>query len=85
MPYLIKGPVPTQAVGKCPWCENENKVLHLMAVTVDGHLGGEYVCAKCILVLDEMREQAAKEKGKPILFPNPKVEVAEDETGSTRG
>ena len=76
MPYLIKGPVPTQAVGKCPWCEKKNAVLHLMAAYVDGHLGGEYVCAKCILDLDKMREQNAK--GKIILKNNPKVEVSEE-------
>lgn len=62
MPYIIHGPVPTQAIGKCPWCEKENKVLHLVAAYIDGLLGGEYVCAKCILALDEMREQNAKEK-----------------------
>ena len=80
MPWLIKGPVPTTAVGKCPWCEKENKVLHLEAAIIDGHLGGEYVCAKCLLAIDQMREQRAKEKGKLILYPNPKVEVAKDET-----
>lgn len=78
MPYIIHGPVPTQAIGKCPWCERENKVLHLMAAYIDGLLGGEYVCAKCILALDEIREQNAKEK-KIILKNNPEVEVAEDE------
>ena len=75
MPYLIKGAVPTQAVGKCPWCEKENTVLHLMAVRIEGQLGGEYVCAKCILELDKMREQNAK--GKIVLINNPEVEVDE--------
>ena len=73
MPYLIKGPVPTMAVGKCPWCEKENKVLHLMAAYIDGHLGGDYVCARCILALDELREQNPQ-FGK-IIRNNPKVEV----------
>ena len=76
MPYLIKGPVPTQVVGKCPWCEKENAVLHLMAARIEGQLGCEYVCAKCILALDNMREQNAN--GKIILRNNPEVEVCEE-------
>lgn len=76
MPYLIKGPVPTQAVGDCPWCEKKNTVLHLMAAYIDGQLGGDYVCAECILKLDRMREQNAK--GKIILRNNPEVEVCEE-------
>lgn len=73
MPYLIKGPVPTQAVGDCPWCEKKNTVLHLMAAYIEGQLGGDYVCAECILNLDRMREQNAKDK--LILTNNPEVEV----------
>ena len=76
MPYLIKGAVPTMAVGKCPWCEKENKVLHLMACYVDGQTGGEYVCAKCILALDEMREENAK-GGKINLGIQPELEIEE--------
>ena len=77
MPYIIKGAVPTMAVGKCPWCEKENKVLHLMACRIDGLLGCEYVCAKCILALDGIREQNAKD-GKIVLRNNPEVEVQEE-------
>ena len=77
MPYLIKGAVPTMAVGKCPWCEKENAVLHLMAAYIDGQLGGEYVCAKSILELDELREQNAK-NGTIDLNNNPEVEIDEE-------
>ena len=80
MPYLIKGAVPTRAVGKCPWCEKEKAVLHLMACYVDGQLGCEYVCAKCMLALDEITEQNAKD-GKIILRGNPAIEIKEDNNG----
>lgn len=78
MPYLIKGPVPTRAVGSCPWCEKKNRVLHLMAARIDGQLGGEYVCAECILSLDKMTEERWKEEGRQILHNNPELEVNED-------
>lgn len=76
MPYIIKGPVPTMAVGDCPWCEKKNTILHLMAAYIDGVLGGDYVCAKCMLALDEMREENAKDK--VILKNNPKIEVEKE-------
>ena len=77
MPYLIKGPVPTEAVGDCPWCEKKKTVLHLTAAMIDGKLGGDYVCARCLLYLDEMREESARVRdGKIRLGANPKVEVS---------
>ena len=79
MAYIIHGPIPTQAVGKCGWCDKENEVLHLLAVKIEGTLCAEYVCAKCILLLDEMRKETAKKKGKLIISNNPAVEVDEDE------
>ena len=76
MPYIIKGPVPTRAIGDCPWCEKKKTILHLMAAYIDGVLGCEYVCAKCLLTLDEMTEQNAKDK--LVLHNNPEIEVTED-------
>ena len=73
MTYLIKGPVPTVAVGDCPWCEKKNAVLHLMAMTFEGKLCGEYVCAKCLLALDTMREEQQSQRR--ALVNNPDVEV----------
>lgn len=72
MPYMIKGPVPTRAIGKCPWCERENAILHLLAAIIDGQLGGDYVCARCLLALDEMTDT------KRGLRSNPEVEVSGD-------
>ena len=82
MAYIIHGPVPTQAIGKCAWCENGNKneILHLMAVNIEGKLCCEYICAKCILHLDEMKKERAKKEGKLFLQNNPEVRIAEDET-----
>lgn len=77
MPYIIKGPVPTMAIGDCPWCDKKKTVLHLMAARIDGVLGGDYVCAKCMLALDELREQNAKDK--IILKNNPEIEVDANE------
>lgn len=72
MPYIIKGPVPTEAIGDCPWCGKKKKVLHLIAARIDGELGGDYVCAKCLVGLDSARE-ASREKH--ILRNNPEVEI----------
>jgi len=71
MPWLIRGPVPTMATGDCPWCEKKQTTLHLMAAMIDGQLGGDYVCAECLLALDRMRDA-----NKP-LRNNPPVEVTE--------
>jgi len=79
MAYIIHGPVPTQAIGKCAWCDKENEVLHIMAARLEGMLCAEYVCAKCILQLDNMRKETAKKNGKIVLQNNPEVEIAEDE------
>lgn len=79
MAYIIHGPVPTQAIGKCAWCDKKNEILHLMAVNLEGKLCGEYICAKCICQLDEMKKQTAEKNGKLVLRNNPEVEIAEDE------
>lgn len=71
MAYLIKGPVPTVALGDCPWCDKKNTVLHLMAAMLDRQLCGDYVCAKCLLLLDQSREEHPEE----ALRNNPEVEV----------
>lgn len=74
MPYMIRGKVPTRAVGDCPWCEKKQTILHILACYIDGIIGCEYVCAKCLLALDEMTEKNMKGlRGDPI------VEIQEDE------
>ena len=80
MPYLIKGPVPTEAVGDCPWCEKKKTVLHLTAAMIDGKLAGDYVCARCLLRLDEMREETRDKLGKEkiVLTNNPEVMISAD-------
>lgn len=80
MPYLIKGPVPTEAVGDCPWCEKKKTVLHLTAAMIDGKLCGDYVCARCLLQLDEMREEVRDKLGKEkiVLTNNPEVMISAD-------
>lgn len=77
MSFLIKGPVPTAAIGDCPWCEKKNAVLHLIAATFEGKLGGDYVCAKCLLALDTIREE--KHQQRTALLNNPSVEVSEND------
>ncbi len=76
MTYLIKGPVPTVAIGDCPWCDKKGATLHLLAVTLEGKLCGEYVCAKCLLALDTMREESQSQR--LALVNNPALEVAGD-------
>lgn len=73
MPYLIKGPVPTEAIGDCPWCGKKHTVLHLTAAMLEGKLCADYVCATCLLILDQMREEHIDK----ALTNNPKVEIAE--------
>ena len=68
--YRIKGPVPTRCIGDCPWCNKKNGVLHLLAATIDGELTGMYVCARCLLSLDDMRDKLGYGLG-----DNPDVEV----------
>ena len=74
MPFLIHGAVPTEAIGDCPWCDKKNTILHLTATTFEGQLGGEYVCAKCLLNLDRLRE----ENKRKALTNNPKVWIAKE-------
>lgn len=73
MAWLIHGAVPTQAIGDCPWCDKKHTVLHLMAAMIDGKLGGDYVCAECMLNLDRMRG----EHPETALVNNPEVEISE--------
>lgn len=74
--FLIKGPVPSAAIGTCPWCKAEDTVLHLKAMMLDGQLAGVYVCAKCLVNLDGIRDEHRK-KGVDVLADQPKVEITE--------
>ena len=75
--FRIKKTVPTRAIGKCPWCERHNVVLHLLAANIEGiGLCCEYICAKCLDVMDSCWTQHTMED---IALNNPEVEVGEDD------
>ena len=57
MPYRIIGPVKTEVIGKCPWCDKKKAILHLDATLLDGEPVCEYLCAECLLTLDRMRKK----------------------------
>lgn len=75
--FRIKKPVPTRAIGKCPWCERHNVILHILAANLDGiGLCCEYICAKCLAAMDAAC--GIKYTAEQIARDNPEVEVSED-------
>ena len=50
--------------------------MHLLAAMIDGQLGADYVCAKCLVLLDALREENRK-NGKIQFGTNPEVMISE--------
>lgn len=56
MPYIPHGIPPTEAIGKCPWCDEKDTILHMISAEYNGETIIEYVCANCLVKLDKLRK-----------------------------
>ena len=62
MPYIPHGIPPTEAIGKCPWCDEKNTILHMIRTEYNGETIVEYICANCLVNLDKIRKDRMKKE-----------------------